>query len=253
MKEAKKMNIFINWSFFLYFLILFIERLESVIRIFIEGQEFAFLTFFRGFNLILVLASLIGALLLLIFINRDFFIGLFTNRVVDYKKLMLSVGVLLISGMIHTEFTILAIQFVSYGFLILALILQSVIAQKEAKHPSLLWISLIYLVSFSMAIPVVYESNLEGNALFHSLEIVIALFMILSFVYMADQLFLGKGEHLIYIYPFLMTLLGDIFLIVFRWNEYINVFLIIALIATIIFFIIGKVLDHYFKEKDKKE
>lgn len=244
------MNILINWCFFLYMAILFAERTQSLVNNFLLGQDYAFATFMRGsYNIIVIVSEAITLVLLFLF-NRDFLKALFTNEEVNYKNLCLTSGVLLLSGMIHTEFTILYIQFIAYAFLILALLFE-VLIQRKGKNPALLWTSFLYLVSYSMAIPVNYITRLEGSALFHSLELFTTLITILYFIYMCDKLFLGEGEHLFFSLPFFLMLLGDIFLIVFRWNEEINFFLLIAVIVTSVLFLIGRILEYHYKEEEK--
>ena len=66
---------------------------------------------------------------------------------------------ILISGMVHTEYTIPGIQFASYGALIVAMVLKTIEKTGDGGDNIFMWYSLIYSVMFSMAIPVVYKSS----------------------------------------------------------------------------------------------
>lgn len=250
--KSSKIYSFINWCFLLYILILGGERIQSIVRCFLEGPDFAFSSFMVGLYNIIVIASLVGGLISLIILDRDFLKALFAGGEVNYKNLLITSGVILISGMVHTEYTILVVQFVSYAFLLLALVLKTILVQKgEKKNRPLLWVSLFYLMAFSMAIPVNYITTLDGAPLFHTLQLLISLATVAYFIYMSDKVFDGDGEHLFFIIPFLIALIGDVFLIIFRWSEYQNLFLLIALAATAVLFIVGKVLELHFKDKEK--
>lgn len=251
MKQNSKISMLINWCFLLYMVILAGERIQSLIRSFIEGPDFAFGTFMIGLYNVISLASIAISLILLFVLNRDFLKGLFMPTEVNYKNLWTTSGVLLISGMIHTEFTILYIQFVAYAFLLLALALKTVLVQ-EGKNRVLLWLSLCYLMSFSMAIPVNYITSLDAAPIFHAMELLVSISTIGYFIYMCDKVFWGEGEHLFLPIPFTIVLIGDIFLIAFRWREYQNIFLLGALILTSLLFLIGKILELHYKRKERK-
>ena len=59
------------------------------------------------------------------------------------------------------------------------------------------WYSLIYCVMFSMAIPVVYKSNMENPTLFHAVEIVVSLVLVFAFTYMLRSMFVSKEVNLL--------------------------------------------------------
>ena len=104
----------INWLIMGYFLILFGERIQSLIRSFADkdlsmwGDGFS-----RYVNGICIL-SLAASVILLFTINRDFLKALVSDGTqVNTKMICITIGVILVSGMVHTEYTIPGIQFAS--------------------------------------------------------------------------------------------------------------------------------------------
>lgn len=228
----------ISWLFLLYFVILFGERAQSLVRSI--SQYGLFPDAFGGFVNMTAAASLCAAVILLAFFNGSFWRSLFSSAVPDYSMLTITSGVILVSGMVHTEFTISGIQFASYGMLIVAMIIRTAQLSGGAKSRFSLWYSLIYLTAFSMAIPVVYHSNIAQATLFHSLEAVVMLLLVFSFTVMLRRLFIGESEDLLMWLPFAAMVLGDAVLIWMRWSEEINYFVLIFAALSAVLFIVGK-------------
>lgn len=239
-KNSTKINKMISWFFLLYFVILFIERAQSLFRAVSEHGFFP--TAFDAFANITVALSLCAALVLLIFRSGLFFKSLFMAVVPNYSILTIISGVILVSGMIHTEFTIPGIQFASYGMLIFAMILRTAQLSSKTKNRFVLWYSLCYLTLFSMAIPVVYHSHIELAVLFHIIEAVVMLLLVLSFTIMLRKLFTGKGENLLLWAPFIIMAAGDAVVLWMRWNEEINYFVLIFAVVSAVAFLAGKLL-----------
>ena len=60
--------------------------------------------------------SLVVSVILLFTINRDFLKALLSDATpVNTKMICITIGVILVSGMVHTEYTIPGIQFAAYG------------------------------------------------------------------------------------------------------------------------------------------
>jgi hypothetical protein len=91
-----------------------------------------------------------------------------------------------------------------------------------------------------MAIPVMYRSNIANAKLFHILEAVTALVLVGMFTAMLYKVFCGNATNLFYIVPMAAALLLDTVLIVMRWQEEINWFVLVSLIATCVLFGIGR-------------
>ena len=122
----------ISWFFLLYFVILFAERLQSLIRAAAADQFF--MDAFEGVASIIVSLSLLSAVILLAFCNKPFWKSLTGKTEPDYNMMTVTAGVILVSGMIHTEYTIPGIQFASYGMLIVAMILRAIQLMPESKN-----------------------------------------------------------------------------------------------------------------------
>ena len=232
----------ISWLFLLYFVILFGERAQSLARVIMEKRlfvtEYAILV-----NAFAVL-SLCAAVILLAFCSKRFWQSLFSSVQPDYSILTVTSGVILVSGMVHTEYTIPPIQFASYGALILAMILRTAELSAGAKRRASLWYSLIYLTAFSMAIPVMYAlhtaESLAFERTFYAVEAVVMLLLVLSFTILLRKLFLGQGEDLLLWIPFLIMVLGDTAVLWMRWADEINFFVLIFASLSAVLFLIGK-------------
>ena len=146
-----------SWFLLLYFLILFAERAQSVIRSLSGGFSSLYQNAFAGYVNTLTVLSLLATIVLLAGFNRDFWKSLFGSCPPNYLMISITAGVLLLSGMVHT---IAPIQFVSYGMLIVAMIIRTVETSAQAENSFRTWYSLAYLILFAMAVPVVYETHI---------------------------------------------------------------------------------------------
>ena len=156
----------ISFLFLIYFVVLFIERAQSLYRSFSLTRKEMFSSSFDIYVNVVTMISLLSFLVLICFFNKDFWASLVSKEAkVNYSMLTLTAGVILISGMVHTEYTIPGIQFASYGALIIAMVLKTIEKTGEGGDNLLMWYSLIYSVMFSMAIPVVYKSSIDKAAL----------------------------------------------------------------------------------------
>ncbi|MCR5187684.1 MAG: hypothetical protein K6C97_02020 [Treponema sp.] len=236
------MRTIISWTFLLYFLILLFERGQSLIRVIKSGKGF-FQSAFSGYVNTLTCLSILASLVLLVGFNGGFWKSLFsTEAVLNKNMLCITAGVLLLAGMVHTDYTISGLQFASYGILIAGLILQTILSAQAGAPLFKLWYSLAYLVVFSMAIPVMYESSIKHAALFHVIEAFTAFILVVIFTCMMMALMNGQAVNLLLWIPFLFMLIMDTLIIAMRWKESVNVFvLIFASLATLLF-IVGKVL-----------
>ena len=170
----------ISWLFLMYFAVLGTERIKSLFPV---GAGGFFATPFDGYVNLMTVLSLTATLVLLIGFNGGFWRSLFGGATPNYRVLVITAGVLLLSGMVHTEHTVAPLQFVAYGALILAMILQTVLQVKADGHAASYWLSLCYLVAFSMAIPVVYRATVSHSGLFHVLEAVTAVALVVCFTF----------------------------------------------------------------------
>lgn len=237
-KSNKILTYLINLSFFLYFFILIIERLISVTLSLVNCVEL----YGNGFNAYvysIIFASIIGWLIYVLINCKSNIKALITpNDNISFDKLCIASGILLLSGMVHSEFTIPVVQFISYGVLIVGIMLKVIENSKQSKNKTLLWLSFSYLVLFSMAIPVMYQSNIDLYIIFHILEGTSSFILVIVFTYLLLTIFSFKDD-LFELWTIITVILLDVPLILLRWNEEINYFVLIFLILSIVIFIVG--------------
>lgn len=235
-----------NWLIMLYFIVLFAERVQSIVRSIRDKDVKLFGSGFNSYVYLAVFLSLAAFLVLLAAGNAWFLKSLFTTDLntyngIDYRMLSITAGVILVSGMVHTEYTIPGIQFASYGMLIAALVIKTACMNAQAEDQVLLWMSLIYLILFSMAIPVVYHSEIEKALLFHVIEAVVSLALVAAFAVLMYKVMMGNAVNLFYVIPIAIAVIGDTIILAMRWKEKINGFVLIFLIAASVVWIAGKI------------
>ncbi len=144
--------------------------------------------------------------------------------------------------MVHTENTVAPIQFAAYGMLIVAMVLRALQLSSGTGSRFTLWYSLIFLTVFSMAIPVMYRSEISNATLFHIIEAAVSLLLVICFTWMLRDLFLGQGSDLLRWVPMILAAAGDAVILAMRWQESVNTFVLIFLIASLVLFAAGKIL-----------
>ena len=230
--KNQSLNPAISLLFLGYFIVLFAERSQSLVRVCSGSVSGLYRNRFDGYVNTLTVFSLIATVVLLIFANGNFWRSLFNASITpDYSILAITAGVLLLSGMVHTEYTVAPVQFVSYGLLAVAMILRTVQVSAGAENRFRLWYSLVFLIVFSMAIPVMYRSGIRSAALFHTIE-----------AWMLRELMIGKGENLLCWIPMLIAAVGDAVILAMRWREKVNSFVLIFILLAALLFVLGKIL-----------
>lgn len=234
------MTTVISWCFMLYFVILLLERVQSIIKISADG---ILTSVFNSYASIVVAMSLVATAILLAIKCKGFWESLFNNAAKpDYLWLSVTAGVMLISGMVHTAHTVAPVQFAAYGALIAGMILRTVQTTKGTGNTLSWWFSLAFVVALSMAIPVVYSTGIKQATLFYVIEAVVTLALIVSFTMLLINIMTGNGANLLWWIPAIIVLLGDTLVIALRWRERINFFVMFFAIITIALFAIGKLL-----------
>ncbi len=249
--KSKTLTYFINLCFFLYFILLIAERSISVI-LSLSNNINLYGNAFDGYVYSLVFLSVVGFLVLLIVKCRPNIKALFKpNEDIKFDWLCVAGGVLLLSGMVHTHYTISGLQFASYGVWILGILLKVISIHSKNENKALLWLSFAYLVAFSMAIPVMYHSTIEAHLFFHILEAIGSIALVAGFTYLLLRLFNDNGD-LFPIWPIILAIVIDVPLIVLRWNEEINFFVLIFIALSTVLYLVGSVFKME-KSKMKKE
>lgn len=238
----------INWFVFIYFVILFAERLQSIIRSCLDKNIQLMESGFNAYVYIVTILSLIAFVFLLFIANKYYLKALFTwdaaiHEQINYLVLSITAGVILIGGMVHTEYTIPPVQFISYGMLIIALIIKTAAMNNEASSRPLLWLSLTYLIAFSMAIPVMYHSDIHNAGIFHAIEAAVALLLVGVFTYLMYLVFEGKAVNLFMLFPLAVTVIGDVIILAMRWKEKVNSFVLIFLVISSILWVAGRIVS----------
>lgn len=255
----KKINVYITLSFMLYFMGLVLERLGSIVFAIIrDGFGKMFNTFFSGYTYITATVSIIAFAVYTIVFLRDSFKSVFDETISpDYKKLSISSGIILISGMVHTKYTISALQFASYGVLIVGLLLKFIMIMKEKGEKLIPILTFIYLVSFSMAIPVCYQTlklPQQQAIAFYIVEIITSLLLVAAFTCMELLLFKDKEDKILHpIFVILMIVL-DAATLALKWKEEINYFVLVAAGIAVVIWVASFIINAFFirRAPDKK-
>lgn len=253
-KRVTKSVYAINLMFFLYFVILLIERLYSLIRSATAGV-FMFDNLYSGIVYGATIASVTATV---------FFIAVFAHKIVlapfllnaeahdmNYTELSRIAGVQLVGGMMHTEYTIAPLQFCAYGVLIIAMFVKTAMSHKTSEHKHLLWLSVIYLTAFSMAIPVMYSTEISSYIPYYVVEAITAITLVVCFTYMLEKVFTDKAQDLFYILPIALALAGDAVIIALPWHEKVNMFVLIFLCLSTALWIAGKTISLIIAHRNK--
>lgn len=160
----KKSNGLMLGSFAMFFALLLAERLISIILCF-KDPALGFKTMFMGakYNLYIygltVLCIAAFAIMFAFTLGRALALGVERT----YKLLVLCSVCLLIPAMLRTEHSITIIQYVSFGFLSLALLFRYFVIRKErVLNIGYTITSWIYVSTFVLTIPVVIKT-IAGN------------------------------------------------------------------------------------------
>lgn len=246
--ENEKLLTIANWLIVGYFVVLLVERLQSLIRSVKDESISCMGSGFGKYVYGLTILSIVGFFVVLFGFNMPFLKSLFSadaavHAKVNVLSLAIAIGVILLSGMVHTEHTIPPIQFGAYGLLIASMVLYTVKYQTVAGSKLMLWLSLGYLVALSMAIPVVYPSKIDKATLFHVVEAIVSVLLVVVFAVLVYLVFAGKAENLFYVVPIAIAIVGDILVLILRWKEEKNLFVLIFLIMSTVLWIVGKIVS----------
>lgn len=237
MNKQMKFNYIKNIGLLIYFLVLGIERSLAVIFGFINHNftNGAFNTYTH----VITLLSLVAAFIIL---NKQFIYmikAIITRKENDlnklnYKIITIAAGVILIGGMVHTSWTQLIVQFVSYAGMIVSM-LMIVIENFNIKENRLKLINnYIYIVSFAMAIPVAYAINKNNAYFLEPFQCVASITLVGIYTYFMYIFYNNKGETKFMIPTLFILLAFDLPIFILRFSETINVFLVIFPIICLI-------------------
>lgn len=222
----------------LYFVILTVERIISLVICFAGDMST-----FDGLDYYMIALTIFA-----IFGAYIFIVVRFSKKSDSAKSenafgdLAIAAGILLLGGMVHTEGSIPPIQFASYGMILVSMAIHTIQNVKLEKNADKKWLSFAYVVAYSMSIPVVYHTSIELSYLFIPIEIIVSLGMVLLFMDMLRRFYLGNGESTFSLLPFMIALFGDFAVLVLRWHEEVNTFVLIFICVTTVLWFAGNVL-----------
>ena len=246
-KSHRILNYLINLSFFLYFVILISERTLSVVFSITHNVKL-YGNGYNAFTYSTIFASVFFFLIFLLIKCRPAIAALFKPKdeelinCLPFFELSIAAGILLLSGMVHTEYTFSGIQFAAYGILIIGILLRTIIKHNDSPNALILWFSFAYLVAFSMAVPVMYPSAMESYREFHALEAAASYVLVGVFTFLM-ALFFKEEENLFIVWPVSVMVILDTILIIWRWKEEINYFVLIFASLSLILFIVGVIIS----------
>ncbi|MCI7758945.1 MAG: hypothetical protein MSH49_02860 [[Eubacterium] saphenum] len=236
--------------FLAYFLILSVERIISLVCVFTGNlSKYDALDWYMT---ALTLFAIFGAY---VFMATKCHVS-FKSTEIDlaednenYAKLSIAAGILLLGGMVHTEGTIPGIQFASYGMLLGAMGIHTFQCAKRDGNALMKWLSFAYITAFSMSIPVVYHTNIQLKYLFIPIECVVSAGMVVLFTIMLKRFFTQNSESDFSLIPFITAVIGAFAVIILRWNEEINWFVLIAISVTSVLWFLSNILTMVKKKK----
>ena len=230
--------------FLAYFLILSVERIISLVAVFTGNlSKYDALDWYMT---ALTLFAIFGAYVFMATKCHVSFKSLGSDFAEDnenYAKLSIAAGILLLGGMVHTEGTIPGIQFASYGMLLGAMGIHTFQCAKLDGKALMKWLSFAYITAFSMSIPVVYHTNIELKYLFIPIECVVSAGMVVLFTIMLKRFFTQNSESDFSPVPYITAVVGAFAVIILRWSEEINWFVLIAISATSILWFLSNIIS----------
>lgn len=248
MKNKVSLDLFKMLFLLAYFLVLTAERIISLCAVFTgDFSKYDFLDYY------MVIVTILSLTATYVFLAIKCKVVLFKGNngkrslvpistPENYKILSIAAGILLVSGMVHTHGSIPPVQFVSYGFILVSMALHTVQNAKKVGYADRKWLSFAYIVAYSMAIPVVYHTEIELAFLYIPIEIVVSLGMVIMFTLMLVPFYSKNGECSFSLLPFLTGLFGDALVLSMRWHEEINYMVLIFICITTILWFTGTVL-----------
>ena len=230
--------------FLAYFLILSVERIISLVAVFTgDLSKYDALDWYMT---ALTLFAIFGAY---VFMATKCHVSLKSTEIdlddenENYAKLSIAAGILLLGGMVHTEGTIPGIQFASYGMLLGSMGIHAFQCAKRDGKALMKWLSFAYITAYSMSIPVVYHTNIELKYLFIPIECVVSAGMVVLFTIMLKRFFTQNSESDFSPIPYITAVIGAFAVIILRWDEEINWFVLIAISATSILWFLSNILS----------
>ncbi len=232
--------------FMLYFVLLTAERIISLVVAF--KTPFAEMIPLDGYMTILTVLALVGGWMYLFVFGRKLFRCGTVKKGNDFLHPCIAAGILLLSGMVHTQGTIPPIQFAAYGCLLAAMLLHTARSVKLFGNGVLRWMGFAYITAFSMAIPVVYTTKCAPDTCalctaFYPIESIASVLLVALFTVMLVRFYQNDSSLTFCPWSFGIAAALDAVVLGLRWHDEINFFVLIFIALTILIGFIGKLLS----------
>ena len=248
-------------GFLMYFIVLFCERVLSLVFSINRGDEYSLLSgnVFNYVAYAVTAASLIAGVVLAVKPCAKMYRAFVSEEAYSFeqnaKPLAIAVAVILFGGMMHTGFTLAKVQFAAYGFLIAALIVRAVEKCLAGNDKFITIVSVIYLTFFSMTIPVCYISFMAQplQGLFFAAEFLAVFLLVPTFGYMTYRFLKDGVTSFSPIIPAAMLALCGL-VVGLGWTEKINWFVLIFVGLTVLTYLsVGIVAFKRLKRQEQGE
>lgn len=248
MKEkVNTLNYFKVFGFLFYFIVLFAERIQSVIRSYLHISSAVNNIPLNGYMLIITMLAIVGAIVclnkqIIYMFKCAFSLNKSNYEKINYKTLAIASGIILVGGMVHTYETILWLQFISYAGLIASMLMVTLENNHNKEIRLVLWLSFIMLVCFAMAIPVVYYVSNKTpviNTFLNVYQPIASMLLVISFTMLLVKFYEKNGITSFSICVLVLTLAFDLPIFFLRLPEDMNIFLIAFPVLTVITIIWG--------------
>jgi len=197
----RKHNSLMFISFLAFYIILFAERVTSIVMTAIDpegkgyGVKFMFFgqTYYKFVYGMTILALIASFILFLRIVGKAMSYGISGSSFV----LILNVGALLVAAMMETVYSQIIVQFIAYIILYVGCLTKfiDIMHKKDARGSTIA--SFVYFVAFGMAIPVIHHvtgaSDLRGVKFYYMFEAIAACG--LALVFMIMMLFVFSEER----------------------------------------------------------
>ena len=220
----RKHNSLMFISFLAYYIILFAERVTSLVMSITDKDEsgnvigIKQMFFGTSFNKVVyamtILALLVSLILFLRIVGRAMSYGISGSSTV----LILNAGVLLVAGMQETAHTFVVFQFVAYIFLFIGCLTKfiDIMHKKDAKASTIA--SFVYFVAFGMAIPVIHHvtvNDAQGARYYYLFEFLASCGLCLTFMIIMFFLFSEERyRHINNVVFFILLVAADALVLV---------------------------------------
>lgn len=232
--------------FLLYFALLTVERIISLVEAF--KTPFTEMLPLDAYMTVLTVLALIGGWAYLIVWGRKLFDFGAVKTENDFLHPCIAAGILLLGGMVHTQGTIPPVQFAAYGCLLVAMLLHTVHGVRQNGNGVLRWMSYAYITAFSMAIPVVYATKCVPDTCalctaFYPIESIASVLLVALFTGMLVRFYRNDGLLTFCPWSWGIAAALDAVVLGLRWHDEINFFVLIFIALTVLIGIVGKVLS----------